>query len=113
MFAFGCLFDIVRFVLLGLGFLCATLSLATWWLGSEHSAAWTVVLSQADVLAVTLFGPSPDLHLIVRRQMANGSASRLLLDVTVESSVLALSTIALCLLAAVMDLHERIMRRQM
>ncbi len=52
--AYGCLTDVLRFLLLVLGVLCLALSLTGLWLGPEHSAVWTLTTSPTTKVNVNI-----------------------------------------------------------
>ena len=99
----GCLVDLLRFALGALALLCVALLVATWWLGPEHTAVWVVALDAGTELDVNVWGPSPDLRVVLWRQQPATGANYRLGALRLRAQPLALATIVLCLVVAALD----------
>ena len=101
--AFGCLFDLLRLVLGALALLCGVLVLAGLWLGPEHVAVLSTTISPTTELSIHVFGPSPDLRvLLLQEDLARGTLVRVS-AITLRAWPIGVSTIGLCLLVMVLD----------
>ena len=104
--AYGCLSDILRFLVLVLGVLCLALLLVGFWLGAEQVAVWTLTTSPSTELNVNVWGPAPDLHVVVWWQDLARETNTRLGGVNVQARSVASATIVLCLVAVVMETRD-------
>ncbi len=110
--AHGCLADFLRFVVLVLGMLCLALWLTGLWLGPEHSAVYTLTGSPTNAFEVHVSGPTPELRIAVWRQdLARQTYSRLI-DLTLPTWSVGVTTIVVCLVAYVVDMSDPRQRRR-
>jgi hypothetical protein len=101
--AFGCLFDLLRLVLGALTLLCVALVVAGLWLGPDHVAVLTATISPTTELKIHVFGPSPDLRIVLLQQdLARGMLVRIS-TMTLRAWPVGVSTIGLCLLVMVLE----------
>jgi hypothetical protein len=106
MFVRGCLFDLLRFLLVVLGMLCAALWLVGFWLGPEHTSTFAIPMSPSTAFNITLRGPSPDLHVVIWEQNEVLHTSKWLGGITLPVLPIALSTIGLCLLMLAVERYD-------
>ena len=101
--AFGCLFDLLRLVLGALTLLCVALVVTGLWLGPEHVAVLTTTISPTTELNMHIFGPSPDLRIVLLQEdLARGMLVRII-AMSLPAWPIGVSTIGLCLLVMVLD----------
>ena len=106
LFLYGCLADLLRFVVLLLGVLCLLLWLSGLWLGPEHRAVVTLATDATTEFDVIIWGPTPDLQIVVWRQNVVLGTNTELGAVTLPAWGLAVPTIVLCLLLFVVDAKD-------
>ena len=70
--AYSCFSDVLRFLALVLRTLCLALLLAGCLLGTEQVAVWTLTTSPSTELNVNVWGPAPDLFVVVWWQDLQG-----------------------------------------
>jgi hypothetical protein len=104
--AFGCLFDLLRLVLGALTLLCVALVLAGLWLGPDHVAVLTTTISPTTDLNIHVFGPSPDIRiLLLQEDLARGTLVRAI-AVSLPAWPIGVITIGLCLVVMVLDRYD-------
>ncbi len=104
--AYGCLADVLCFLALVLGVLCLVLLLVGVCLGTEQVAVWTLTTSPSTELNVNVWGPRPDVQIVVWWQDLAQETNTRLGGVSVRAWIVSATTIALCLLAIVVDTRD-------
>ena len=110
--AYGCCSEVLRFLALVLGVLCLALLLVGFWLGAEQVRGWTIATSPSTELNVNVWGPASDLHVVVWWQDLARETNTRLGGVSVRAWTVSVTTIALCLLAMVVDTRDPRQRRR-
>ena len=90
--AYGCFSDVLRFLALVLGLLCLVLLLVGFWLGGEQVAVWTLTTSPSTELNVNVWGPVPDLHVVVWWQDLARATNTRLGGVSVRAWIVSVTT---------------------
>lgn len=100
---YGCLFDLLRLLLLGLALLCVLLFGATLWLGPDYRAFVPVALSPDVQWDVDIRGPSPDFDLSITRHVLFRETFQHIISIHLRAYPLAMLTILLSLVTWAMD----------
>jgi hypothetical protein len=100
---YGCLFDLLRLLLLGLALVCVLLFGATAWLGPNYSAFVPVTVSPDVQFDVEVRGPSPDLDVTVIRHVLFREILEPWFHVRLRALPLALTTMFLTAVVWLLD----------
>lgn len=100
---YGCLFDLLRLVLLCLALMCVVLFGATLWLGPNYATVAAVTVTPDVQLDVDIRGPSPDFSMTVVRHVLFRETFQHLITIRIRAVPLALTTIFLSIVAWTLD----------
>lgn len=103
---YGCLFDILRFALLGLAFVCVLLFGATIWVGPDYGSIIPVTIDPDVQYDVHVRGPSPDFDVAVVRHVLFRETFELVATIHLRAVPLAFTTILLAIVTWVLDWYS-------
>lgn len=100
---YGCLFDILRLILLGFALVCVLIFGATLWLGPNFETFVPLTVTPDIQYDITVRGPTPDLDVTVVRHVLFRETFQHIVSVQVHALPLAFATILLCAVTWALD----------